>query len=146
MTILHDRRPRGQRGAVAVEFAIIMVPLFLMLIGAIEFGRVYSQLQVYNGGARELSRCLAVQASSTCDPYTRLTDHLGGYPAPPAGSITVTVSGPFGGTGPLGSVTCTNQTRGETVTAKWTQNFTLNVPFWQNVTISREIRGVFRCE
>lgn len=137
---LHDRRSRGQRGAVAVEFAIIMVPLFLMLIGAIEFGRVYSQLQVYQGGAREYARCLAVQASDApCDPYTNLVAHLGGYPAPPPGSITVTVT-------PGGGTTCTASTRGSAVRASWMQNFNLNIPFWSSATITREIVGVFRCE
>lgn len=144
------KRLPGQRGAVAVEFALIMIPLFLFLFGAIEFGRTYSQLQVYNGGAREMTRCLAVQAAdlSDCDPYDRLTSHLGGYEAPLESEITVTVTGPLGGSATLasGTVECTNNTRGETVTASWMQDFDLNVPFWKIVTITREIKGVFRCE
>jgi len=145
----HDRRSRGQRGAVAVEFAIIMVPLFLMLIGAIEFGRVYSQLQVYQGGAREGSRCAAVQAAGAapCTIYGSIQSHLAGYAVPP--SVTVAVSG--GATATATSAnpnppSCTAMTRGETVTVSWPQTFQLNIPFWSNASITRTIVGVFRCE
>jgi len=147
----HDRRTRGQRGAVAVEFAIIMVPLFLMLIGAIEFGRVYSQLQVYQGGAREGARCAAVQAAggASCTIYGSIQSHLAGYAVPP--SVTVTVTGPNGGTATADPsnpdpTSCTQDTRGETVTVSWPQTFDLNIPFWSNASITRTIVGVFRCE
>lgn len=132
---LHNRRLRGQRGAVAVEFALIMVPLFLMVIGAIEFGRVYSQLQVYQGAAREGARCAAVQASglSTCTVQDAIATHLAGstYPAP----STVNQS-----------ITCTNATRGQTVVVSWEQPFELDIPFWGDMTFTRTISGAFRCE
>ena len=47
----HRRRAAGDRGAVAVEFALILPVLLLIVVGTIEFGRVYSQVQVYNGSA-----------------------------------------------------------------------------------------------
>ena len=64
----HRRRAAGDRGAVAVEFALILPVLLLIVVGTIEFGRVYSQVQVYNGSAREGARCAAVMAQSfaTC--------------------------------------------------------------------------------
>jgi Flp pilus assembly protein TadG len=139
----HDRRSRGQRGAVAVEFAIIMVPLFLMLIGAIEFGRVYSQLQVYQGAAREGARCAAVQAASppgsVCNILTQIQTHLAGYPAP--SSVTVSVSPP-----PNGSPYACSGRQGARVTVSWPQTFGLNIPFWNSASITRTIVGSFRCE
>lgn len=51
------RRFRSERGAVAVEFALVVPVLFLMIFGIIEFGIIYnSQLQItaaVREGARE---------------------------------------------------------------------------------------------
>jgi len=147
----HDRRrgswhggPR-QDGAVAVEFALILPLLLMILIGAIEFGRVYSQLQVYQGGAREAARCASVQAGgfSDCDVYDTLVTHLGTY-APPA-ETDVTIEVMDGAGVPLGTA-CTNSTVGENVSVRWDQQFDVDVAFWKATTITREIEGVFRCE
>ncbi len=55
------RRLRSESGAVAVEFALVMVPLLLILLGIIDFGRAYgSQLSV-SAAAREGVRSMAVQ-------------------------------------------------------------------------------------
>lgn len=52
---------RSDSGAVAVEFALVMVPLLLILLGIIDFGRAYgSQLSV-SAAAREGVRSMAVQ-------------------------------------------------------------------------------------
>ena len=66
------QRLRRERGAVAVEFALIMPVLFLILFGTLEFGRAWSQVQVFNGAAREGARCSAVLASkvTTCTVVT----------------------------------------------------------------------------
>jgi Flp pilus assembly protein TadG len=127
------RRVRGQRGAVAVEFALILPVLLLIVIGTIEFGRVYSQFQVFNGAAREGARCAAVKSTpfSDCDIQTRIDQAASPYEP----DVDATVS-----------VLCTDLTVGDPVTVTWPQTFDLNIPFWSELTITRTIESTFRCE
>jgi Flp pilus assembly protein TadG len=127
------RRLRGQRGAVAVEFALILPVLLLIVIGTIEFGRVYSQFQVFNGAAREGARCAAVQSTpfTDCVVQDRI-DQAAGLYEPDADATVSTV--------------CTDLTVGDPETVSWPQTFDLHIPFWDNVTITRTIEATFRCE
>jgi Flp pilus assembly protein TadG len=64
------RRPTGgsgrrDRGAVIVEFAILLAPLFLIIFGIIEFGNAYSQNLDVRHGAREGARLVAVNYKPT---------------------------------------------------------------------------------
>ena len=58
------RRERGERGAAAVEFALV-VPLLLMLVfGIIQYGYILSFRQALSQGAAEGARAAAVAPSS----------------------------------------------------------------------------------
>jgi Flp pilus assembly protein TadG len=133
---------RDQRGALAVEFAIVLPLLLLIVIGAIEFGRVYSQFQVFNGAAREGARCAAVQATpyGDCVVQTRIDDAAAPYE--PDEDATVTVGDPAAPSSPV----CTDDTVGEAVRVAWDQSFDLRIPFWGDATFTREIEATFRCE
>jgi Flp pilus assembly protein TadG len=135
------RQLRQQQGAVAVEFALIMPVLLLILVGTLEFGRVWSQLQVFQGAAREGARCAAVKAGAftSCDIQTRINDSAGAY-TPANQPATVTING---NPAPGG---CTNATKGQDVTVSWVQPLTIDIPFWNDLTINSTITGVFRCE
>lgn len=61
------RRARGDGGAALVEFALLAVPLFLILFGIIEFGWTFLQNLDVRHGAREGARLAAVNY----DPNTR---------------------------------------------------------------------------
>jgi Flp pilus assembly protein TadG len=134
------RNLRQQRGAVAVEFALIMPVLLLILVGTLEFGRVWSQLQVFQGAAREGARCAAVQATdfSTCVIQDRINASAGAYT--PATNATVMVNGVLAPAG------CTDATREQDVRVYWVQPLTIDIPFWNKVTINATVAGVFRCE
>ena len=127
------RRIRGQRGAVAVEFALILPALLLIVVGTIEFGRVYSQFQVYNGAAREGARCAAVQSTPFDDCVIQDRIDQAASPYEVDGPATVSTS-------------CTDLTVGDPVTVSWPQTFDLSIPFWDDVTITRTIEATFRCE
>ena len=136
-------RPDGaERGAVAVEFALILPILLLIVVGTIEFGRVYSQWQVYNGAAREGARCAAVMASTfgecttLADVQMRIDDASDPYADPPAATIT---------TGGVASG-CTNATVGQDVTVSWDQPLKLSIPFWKDVEFTTTVEATFRCE
>lgn len=60
------RRQGDERGAALVEFALIAMPLFLILFGTIEFGWAFFQLNDIRHGAREGIRLVAVD--SDLDP------------------------------------------------------------------------------
>jgi Flp pilus assembly protein TadG len=124
------RRLASEDGVAAVEFAIVSTVLFLVLFGILEFGQTYSKYEVLQGAAREGARRAAVRATpgdivqavyDSADPYT-----LTNSPA---------IDRP-----------CTDETVGEPVTVSWEQIFEINIPFMPPATITREIRGVFRCE
>jgi Flp pilus assembly protein TadG len=135
------RRLRQQRGAVAVEFALIMPVLLLILVGTLEFGRVWSQLQVFQGAAREGARCAAVKAGgvTTCDIEARIRESSGAYtPANQPPAVTIN-----GASHPNG---CDSTTVGQDVKVSWVQPLTIDIPFWNDVTIDSTITGVFRCE
>jgi hypothetical protein len=131
-----------ERGAVAVEFALILPVLLLILFGTIEFGRVYSQWQVYNGAAREGARCAAVQAGgfATCDIQGSIVSAAESYDDDLAPVRHVDIGG---APAPAG---CTDATRGAEVTVWWDQPLRLDIPFWDSVTVTPKISATFRCE
>jgi Flp pilus assembly protein TadG len=129
-----------ERGAAAVEFAVVMVLLLILVFGMIEFGIAFSKLNVYTGAAREGARYAAVHCNpeSPCDNgkiAARVTQAAVGYPIGPGSPGADTV--------------CDSDTIGQPVTVSWTQNITVNIPFVPGLnpaTFSRNVAGVFRCE
>jgi TadE-like protein len=138
MKPIRDRISR-QEGVAAVEFAIILPVLALILFGVLEFGRVWSQYQLFQGAAREGARCAAVASTSECDPATEVENAA--QPFEPGGSISVSLQG--GSARPDG---CLTEDAGQDVMVSWEQPLHLNIPFWDNATVTPTIKAVFRCE
>jgi Flp pilus assembly protein TadG len=59
-----SRRPRWDRGAAAVEFALVVPVLLLLVLGIAEFGRAYNIQTTVSGAAREGVRTMAVENDS----------------------------------------------------------------------------------
>jgi Flp pilus assembly protein TadG len=139
MTFIRDRKSR-EEGVAAVEFALILPVLALMLFGVLEFGRVWSQYQVFQGAAREGARCAAVQATefSDCDIQTSIQQAAEPYEPDTAANVQIN-----GSNAPAG---CTDATQGEDVQVSWEQSLNINIPFWNDVTVTPTIKAVFRCE
>ncbi len=55
-------RRRGERGAAAVEFAIVLPLLFVLLFGIIEFGILFYNYQVITNASREGARAGIIQS------------------------------------------------------------------------------------
>ncbi|MBI2170020.1 MAG: pilus assembly protein [Actinobacteria bacterium] len=113
---------RDQRGAVAVEFAIVLPLLVLLIFGIIEFGRAYNAKIALEGAVREGARILAVGngdpvaatkgAAASLDPGT-LSVSTSGQPCTAGTEASVTASYPFEYTIPLyGSATLTLSSTG----------------------------------
>ena len=124
------RSLRNERGAAAVEFAIVSTILFMIVFGILEFGRTYSQYEVLQGAAREGARRAAVGAT---------VDQIQDAVAEAADPYELTNS-------PAVDHTCDANTVGQAVTVSWDQEFEISIPFMPATTIDRTIKGVFRCE
>ena len=138
MKAMRNRVSR-EEGVAAVEFALILPLLALLLFGVFEFGRVWSQYQLYQGAAREGARCAAVAVDSDCVIQDEINQAA--QPFSPTNEASVEIVG--GGTSADG---CTTETVGEDVQVSWEQELEVNIPFWDNATFTPTVKAVFRCE
>ena len=100
-----SRIRRDDRGAVMVEFAIVLPVLMLILLGIIEFGRAYNAQVSIQAAAREGARELALGNTSEVEGATRdgaptvTIDSIGQTPCPASGEgqakVTITESFSF---------------------------------------------------
>lgn len=137
------RRRRDEQGATAVEFALILVPLLVVIFGLIQYGLYFYSAQSGSNAANTVVRQLAVgncQSDATLQTY--VDKQLG---AAKTGSATVTRTYVnIDGTTPA-SPEPANVTIGGTVTL--TIIFpTLNmhfpfVPFLSNSTVKRVVQA-----
>jgi Flp pilus assembly protein TadG len=135
-------RLAAEDGVAAVEFALVVTLLLVIVIGIIEFGIAFSQLNVYTGAAREGARYAAVRCAP--DTTTGCTNAL--IAARVSSSAVGYTIGPGS---PTASTTCTTSNIGQPVTVSWNQNFHIDIPFipgLANATFTKTITGVFRCE
>ena len=130
---------RDERGVAAVEFALISVVLFLIVFGIIEFGKTYSQYEVFVNAAREGARKGAIRASQV-DIQSAVTNASTGYSL--SQTPVITVNG-----GPPGDPTpCNDQTVGQPIAVSWDQTFSISIPFLPAWHPAVHIKGVFECE
>jgi Flp pilus assembly protein TadG len=132
------KRDAKEEGAVAVEFAVIMILLFMILFGIIEFGITLSKYEVYIGAAREGARYAAVrckpESSSGCTNaliVTRVKNSAAGYPL---------------SNDPTANKVCGDENAGSEVTVLWNQHFSIQIPFVPDLSFDKDVKGVFRCE
>jgi Flp pilus assembly protein TadG len=123
------RRRNGERGAAAVEFALVVSLLLLIVFGIVAFGRVYSELEVMESAAREGARAAAVRAPDQI--VAAVNDAAAPY------SVDNT---------PAANLVCDDATVGERVTVSWNQDFEVNLVLAPPLNFTRQMRGVFRCE
>src|SRR2546430_1177326 len=128
--MIRRKREDGERGAVAVEFAIIFPLLAMMLFGIVQFGIAFSQYEVYTGAAREGARYAAVRCapdSTTGCTSTLIQNKVNG----------AAVGYSVGPGTPTESIACSGSTIGQNVTVSWSQNITINIPYSERVTTSK---------
>lgn len=71
-------RSARRRGAATVEMAVVAPVIFLLVIGAVEFGRVMMVSNVLTAAAREGARVAIVPGGSNTDVTTAVNSHLTG--------------------------------------------------------------------
>jgi Flp pilus assembly protein TadG len=85
------RTPRRRRGAIIVEFALVVPFLFLIVFGIIDFSRAYAQLNNINSSLREGARYGAAQKTPTANDIKAEIDRFSRTWANPIDTSLVTV-------------------------------------------------------
>lgn len=124
-----DSQP--ERGAVAVEFAIILPVLVILLFGIIQFALAFNRLQGLHAAAREGARIASIPGTSVGDVNDRVDSALDGVAIE---NPTVSVS-----------ATCDGRS-GETVVVEVEADSTIDIPLWGTEDVHLTGRGEFRCE
>jgi len=155
---------QDERGASAVEFAIVAGILFMLVFGAIQFGWAYYRWQGLQSAAREGARVAAIGGTQS-DAATRARQSQNGFAT---GDIQISMqysttdgatwSSAFcddaGGTPCTSNAAptpCTTAGLGNLlkVTATvpaGTGKYAIVIPLWGNANITYSSQGVFRCE
>jgi Flp pilus assembly protein TadG len=139
------KRAKRHHGAVAVEFAVLLPLMLMILFAVIGFGQALSRVQGYVGAAREGARYVAVHCdniSTGCSAgavNTRVQQAAGANNPIGVANVTVTQTNP-------GGVALPNCAPASIVSVSWTQPLTIEIPFIPTFNLSVPITGTFRCE
>ena len=125
-----------ERGAAAVEFALILPLLILLVFGIVQFSLAYNRQQGLHAAAREGARIASLPQTTSSEITDRVTDALDGVPFSTAPTITIT---------PNVSKPC-DQRSGQTVVVRVQGITQLDIPLWGNQSLTLTGRGEFRCE
>ncbi len=134
--ILH--RQRDQRGAAAVEMAIVLPILILLVFGIIQFSIYFNRLQGLQAAAREGARVAALPQSTQANIQAKVTSSLSGV-LPTTQSPVITVS-------PSSGNPCDLKAPDARVTVTVKANTDLDIPLWGNQTVTLTGKGEFKCE
>ena len=132
------REDRDERGAVAVEFAIVLPLLVMIVFGIIEWSIYFNRLQGLQAAAREGARVAALPQSTQSDIKAKVNSALDGV-VPSGTSRTITVS-------PASTNPCDLQPAGTSVTVTVQVSTDLDIPLWGSKTLTQIGKGVFKCE
>jgi Flp pilus assembly protein TadG len=125
-----------ERGAAAVEFALILPLLILLVFGIVQFSIAYNRAQGLHAAAREGARLASLPQTTQSAISARVASALSGVPL--SGSPSISVS-------PSSTKPCQNRS-GQTVTVTVTAVTDLDIPLWGSVSKTLTGRGQFRCE
>jgi Flp pilus assembly protein TadG len=138
MTSTRRTNTDRERGAAAVEFALIAPLIVVILFAITEFGLALSKMEVYTSAAREGARYAAVHCrpeGTVCSSSliaSRVQNSAIGYPIGGTPTANRDCSAP-------GSI-------GSQVTVSWLQPITIKVPFLPTYNLNVNVAGTFRCE
>lgn len=117
------RRSKDERGAVGVEFALLIIPFMVLALGIMQYSVGYNKLQSLHAAAREGARAGSLVPGSEC-----------------AAAASAMVAGIGGGT-----CTVVASCPGDAAEVTMVTTHDINIiVFSQTVTLTG--RGEFRCE
>jgi len=84
-----SKQRSSERGAAAVEFALILPVLLLMVLGMLEFSRAYNTQISLSGAAREGARVMAIHDDADMAVEAAIAAAPSVNPAVTSGDITI---------------------------------------------------------
>jgi Flp pilus assembly protein TadG len=128
------RRKQGERGAAAVELAVVLPVLVLMLWGIVEFGRGYSAKVELTAAVRDGARAAAVQTPTDETLVKTATQGAApGLAGLTVDNVTVVTACP------------SNYSAGSTAKVKVSYPFQYDILFFGKGTWTITATGVMRC-
>lgn len=136
------RRRRNERGASAVEFALTVLPLLLILSGIVNFGVVFSQKLALDNAVRQAARAVVVDTG--LDAPAEAIEAFNDTAFVPTGvdpTIVVVATD--------GTDSCEDSAFGDTITVTGTYTSNLLLPWFipgLSDTVDLRSEGKFQCE
>lgn len=127
---------RGQRGASAVEFAILAPLLFMIVFAILGYGIAFMQLQTIRGAVREGARISAVGAS-TSQVQQKVTDASSGIV--PSAQVAVTPC-------PGRDTTADTSASFDTSQLNGGSGIVVTIPLLPVIHLTPVVTAQFRCE
>lgn len=147
------RRP--DRGASAVEFALVMPILIMLVFGIISYGIVFAQMLALGNGAREAARYGVVE-NRTCGQIATAATDASNTIAMSGADVSVTItrgasqaSATAGGNrcGSAATNPCEGSADGDSLYVRLDFTSEVIIPLaFVDDTVDIDGRGVFRCE
>ena len=128
---------RSQRGAAAVEFALVLPILILLIFGIVQFSILFNRQQGLHAAAREGARYAALPNHSQEDVVGRVEAALSGVISP--SDVTITVL-------PDKDHPCDLQPNGTAAIVEIRMDAELDIPLFGVRAGTLTGRGEFRCE
>lgn len=129
-------RNHDERGAAAVELALVLPILVLLVFGIVQFSLAYNRQQGLHAAAREGARIASLPDTTSTEISDRVTDSLNGITFQSTPDIDVD---------PGLSQPCQGRS-GQTVVVTVTAANTIDIPLFGGPTVTLTGRGEFRCE
>ena len=134
---------RREEGAAAVEFALIVGLLAVLIFGLLEYGLAFWQVQNLRAAAREGARAAAVGGASSDVSDAMVGSSAGSLPPGFTGfSMSTECDGTPDTVGDPVTVTIANGSLSGNVR----EAFEVSIPFLPAFTLDPELSGTFRCE
>jgi Flp pilus assembly protein TadG len=123
------KRETDEGGVAAIEFALVLSLLILLLLGIVNFGIAFFKYQGLQAAAREGARFAAVEADQSVVKQ-RVHGALAGVIAP--SEVDITIEDECGPT--------------KVVRVTLAHPYEINIPLWRRTEITMRTVGEFRCE
>src|SRR5215210_194207 len=133
---------RREDGAAAVEFALIVGLLAILIFGLLEYGLAFWQVQNLRAAAREGARVAAVGGDDADVRAAMQISSVGSFASTSTFSRDRTCDGSTATTGQPVTITINNASLPGAVQ----EAFRINIPFIPQITLSPTLSGTFRCE
>ena len=131
---------KKEDGAAAVEFALIVGLLAILIFGLLEYGLAFWQVQNLRAATREGARVAAVGGDNAAIRAAMVDSAAGSLSGGESISVTPEL--------------CDDDTKGQQIRVEITGGFSgavqeafrVNIPFLPPFTLTPELSGTFRCE